>query len=166
MSWMSEKTGRPKEEEGHKRINISLNKFTREALKKIKKDGGNISKFIEKELKPVLEQLDPRDAAIHIWRIEDYLKKQIIKAAEKGKFEEVKAICSIINAIEDYRKLAGMPSLELPQSENGFKLNQGKVSLSKDEAEKIAVMMEIAERYKLKWLKDFVENYLMLRKEE
>jgi hypothetical protein len=37
MSWMNKKTGRPQEEEGHERINVSLNKFSRQWLKKVRK---------------------------------------------------------------------------------------------------------------------------------
>ena len=44
MSWMNdEKTGRPKEEGGHKRVNISLNLNTRKVLNRVE----NRSKFIE-----------------------------------------------------------------------------------------------------------------------
>jgi len=32
MSWMSKKTGRPKEDGGHQRINISVDEFTLDAL--------------------------------------------------------------------------------------------------------------------------------------
>lgn len=53
MSYLSDKTGRPKEEDGHKRINISVDKFTKDALEKVKEKDGNASRFIEKELKTV-----------------------------------------------------------------------------------------------------------------
>jgi len=43
MSWMSNKTGRPKEQGGHERRNISVDKPTDTILKKV----GNKSKFIE-----------------------------------------------------------------------------------------------------------------------
>jgi hypothetical protein len=44
MSWMNdEKTGRPKEEGGHQRVNISLNLNTRKVLNRVE----NRSKFIE-----------------------------------------------------------------------------------------------------------------------
>ena len=43
MSWMSEKTGRPKEDGGHQRIDISVDEFTFDVLQDI----GNKSKFIE-----------------------------------------------------------------------------------------------------------------------
>jgi len=43
MSWLSEKTGRPKEEGGHRRINISVDEPTYSVLKEV----GNRSQFIE-----------------------------------------------------------------------------------------------------------------------
>jgi len=43
MSWMSKKTGRPKEQGGHRRINISVDKPTRDVLQRAE----NKSKFIE-----------------------------------------------------------------------------------------------------------------------
>ena len=43
MSWMSRKTGRPKEQDGHKRRNISVDSYTDSVLQKV----DNKSKFIE-----------------------------------------------------------------------------------------------------------------------
>jgi len=43
MSWLSRKTGRPKEEGGHKRINVSLNLYTRDVLDAVE----NRSKLVE-----------------------------------------------------------------------------------------------------------------------
>lgn len=43
MSWTSKKTGRPKEEGGHKRINVSLNVYTRNVLDGVE----NASKLVE-----------------------------------------------------------------------------------------------------------------------
>lgn len=107
MSWMSDKTGRPKEEGGHKRINISINDFTDKALDKIRK-GGNVSRFIEKQLRPVLENLDPGEASIHVWRIEAYLGRQIIKAVKKDKPELAQTLGSLATAIKDFRDLCGI----------------------------------------------------------
>jgi hypothetical protein len=47
--------GRPKEQGGHKPYKLSFDKFTSDALEKIRKHG-NISKFVEDRLKPELEQ--------------------------------------------------------------------------------------------------------------
>jgi hypothetical protein len=109
MSWMSKKTGRPKEKGGHKRINISVDKFTEKALTKIREGDGNISRFIEKQLKPVLENLDPGEASIHVWRIETYLSRQIVKATQQNKPDTVIALASIATALKDFRNLCGVP---------------------------------------------------------
>jgi len=109
--------GRPKEEGGHQPIKLSLNKFTRSALKKVKDGEGNLSKFVEEELRPTLEKLDPNEASIHVWRIEQYLSQQIIEETQKGNVETAKAIGSIAVAIENFRKLSGIPP-------SGFKLQQ------------------------------------------
>ncbi len=101
--------GRPKEEGGHKPFKLSFDKFTSQALEKIREGNGNISGFVESELSPVLKQLDPGESSIHIWRIEQYLAGRIIDAASNGEFETVKALGSIGNALKDYRKLAGIP---------------------------------------------------------
>lgn len=109
MSWMSEKTGRPKEEDGHKRINISIDKFTDEALDKIRK-GGNVSKFIENELRPTLRKLDPSDVSFHVWRIEVYLSQQIINAIEARAREETAPLR------KQWRKGNDSPSLFIYQT--------------------------------------------------
>ncbi|PIV20789.1 MAG: hypothetical protein COS40_10740 [Deltaproteobacteria bacterium CG03_land_8_20_14_0_80_45_14] len=109
--------GRPKEEGGHQPIKLSLNKFTRNALKKVKDGEGNLSKFVEEELRPTLEKLDPNEASIHVWRIEQYLSQQIIEETQKGNVETAKAIGSIAVAMENFRKLSGIPP-------SGFKLQQ------------------------------------------
>ena len=106
--------GRPREEGGHKRIDISLDKETRRKLEKFKKRGGNVSQFIEREIKPVLEKLDPGEQAIHIYRIEAYLSKQILEAVNKGDFETVKILGSVAKAIDDYRRFTGIPPLDYP----------------------------------------------------
>jgi hypothetical protein len=104
--------GRPKEENGHERIDLTLNKKTREKLDKIKKKKGNVSKFIEKELKPTLDKLDPGELSIHIYRIQVYLANEISDALQQGKLEDLKVLAGIANAIDDYRALAGILPLD------------------------------------------------------
>lgn len=94
-----------REQGGHKRINISVDEFTDNALDKIREGDGNVSEFIEKQLRPVLENLDPGEASIHIWRIEAYLSQQIIKATKQNKPSTVQALASIANALGDFRRL-------------------------------------------------------------
>jgi hypothetical protein len=72
--------GRPKEEGGHKAWKLSLNKMTTEGLKKIREGGGNASKWIEKQLKPEIENLDPGEASVEIWRFEIHLNRKISEA--------------------------------------------------------------------------------------
>jgi len=118
MSWMSEKTGRPKEEGGHTRIDISIDKFTKEALNKIREGDGNVSKFIEKQLRPVLETLDPGEASIHVWRIEAYLNQQMSKALKRNKPDTIIALASIATALEDFRNLCGIPPRDLSSDQD------------------------------------------------
>ena len=60
MSWLSKKTGRPKQEGGHKRVNVSISKQTLEVLDQIKRKYGdvNFSQFVEELIKlyPELEE--------------------------------------------------------------------------------------------------------------
>ncbi|MEM3760514.1 MAG: hypothetical protein QXZ02_05305 [Candidatus Bathyarchaeia archaeon] len=123
--------GRPKEEGGHKRIDISLDKETRRKLEKFKRQGGNVSKFIEKEIKPTLEALDPAEQSIHIYRIESYLSHEIIEALGKGDLEAVSVLGSIAKAIDDYRKIAHIPPLTL------------NLPVSSKPSEKVEVIKEI-----------------------
>lgn len=105
--------GRPKEEGGHERKrNISFNKFTNEALDKIKKKGGNISKYIEKSLKAELENLDPGDVSPEIWRYETYLNQRISEALIEDKPGKAKALTSILVALKDFRSLCGISPLK------------------------------------------------------
>jgi len=52
MSWMSKKTGRPKEDGGHKRMNISVDEFTLNVLQ----EADNKSKLVEHSLRVLLNQ--------------------------------------------------------------------------------------------------------------
>jgi hypothetical protein len=109
---MSEKTGRPKEQGGHKRRNLSFDKLTNEALNKIKGKGGKISQFIEKALRPELENLDPGEASVEIWRYEAYLNRKISEALIQDKPGKAKALTSILVALKDFRSLCGIPPLD------------------------------------------------------
>lgn len=60
MSWLSKRTGRPKEQGGHKRVNVSISKQTLEVLEQIKRKYGdvNLSQLVEMliEFYPELEE--------------------------------------------------------------------------------------------------------------
>jgi len=103
--------GRPKEDGGHIPLKITVDKFCSEALDKISK--GKKSKFIEDVLKPVLEQLDPNDSSIFVWKIDAWITKNIQDAAAKGNFKQVQALAYLANklkdALGDARNLCGTP---------------------------------------------------------
>ena len=105
MSWMSEKTGRPKEQDGHKRINISVDKFVAQGLEKV----GNKSQFLESVARPVLEKMDPGEASIFLWQIDIYLSQGIIAATKERDFGQVQALGWLASQLEDARKLCGIP---------------------------------------------------------
>jgi len=107
MSYLSKRTGRPKEQGGHNRHNISMEKFVSEALKKVR----NKSKFIESVVKPALEKLDPGEACVFIWEFDVYIKQLIINAAKDGNFELVQTLGWIADQLEDPRRLCGKPQL-------------------------------------------------------
>jgi hypothetical protein len=165
--------GRPKEEGGHKRIDISLDKETRRKLEKFKKQGGNVSQFIEREIKPVLERLDPAEQSVHVYRIEVYLSHEIINAVNKGDFEAVKILGGLAKAIDDYRKLAHIPPLTL-KVEDVFGRQKRKFGFwewlkfksARDRLEEqhiwrpdaLPALEDIAETYGLDWLKRTIEH--------
>jgi len=164
--------GRPREEGGHKRIDISLDKETRRKLEKFKKHGGNVSQFIEREIKPVLERLDPGEQSVHVYRIEAYLSHEIINAVNKGDFEAVRVLGDLARAIDDYRKLAHIPPLTL-KGEASFGRKRKfsfwewlKFKSARDKLEEqrifrpevLPALEDMAELYGLNWLKRYIEH--------
>jgi hypothetical protein len=105
LSWLSKKTGRSKEKGGHKRHNVSFEKFISDALKKV----GNKSQFLESVARPVLKKLDPGEASVFLWQIDNLLSQGIIKATKEGNFEQVQALSWIADQLEDARRLCGTP---------------------------------------------------------
>ncbi len=97
--------GRPKEQGGHKTLNISVDKFVAEALAKV----DNKSQFIEKVARPVLEQLDPGEASVFLWQIDVYISQQIITATQNQNFNQAQALSWLASQLEDARKLCGIP---------------------------------------------------------
>ena len=79
MSWMSGKTGRPKEQGGHVRKNITISKETLEVVEEIKKKYGNMnfSQFIENciQIYPMLEETAKEQTEIMIRVVADLLSK-------------------------------------------------------------------------------------------
>jgi hypothetical protein len=123
----STKTGRKKEQGGHTRINLSVEKFVSDALGKV----GNRSQFAEKVMKPVLEKLDPAEASVFVWRIDAYIIQGISKAAQQEDFKQVQALAYLASCMEDARKLCGVPPSDfkfpLPSNEGALNFIDTKI---------------------------------------
>jgi hypothetical protein len=107
---MSKKTGRKKEEGGHKRHNVSFGKFVSEALSKV----ANKSQFLEKIAKPVLEQLDPGPPCETIQKIDCILNLEINNALENRDYGTVQALSNFAASMQDYRDVCQLPKPNLP----------------------------------------------------
>jgi len=79
LSWLSKKTGRPKQEGGHKRVNVSISKETLEILEEIKRKYGNMnfSQFVEELIKlyPELEETSKEGFNIALKMVLDMLNQ-------------------------------------------------------------------------------------------
>jgi hypothetical protein len=93
--------GRPKDGPGHRPFNMSLRKDIYNMLKKVP----NKSDFVERTIRPVLEQLDPGPACEFIWEIDEKAKKLVFEAHRKKDYAKAMAIEAIICSLEDYRAL-------------------------------------------------------------
>lgn len=110
--------GRPKEEGGHKRMNVTLNNETREGLRKIKEKKGQArSKFIENALGPLIREFDPGDSCEALGEIDCLLQCRVSSAASKQDFEKAAALTAIGNALDPFRSLC-RPTKE-DATENG-----------------------------------------------
>ena len=90
MSWMSNKKGRPKEQGGHRRMNISLDKPTRDVLQRTENKSRFIEhaihawghptriKFFEPKEKLNDDQYTFKDAAIFTWTPENSTDNAIL----------------------------------------------------------------------------------------
>ena len=107
---MSKKTGRPKEEGGHKRHQVSFGKFVSEALKKV----GNKSQFLERIAKPVLEQLDPGPLCHLIQSFDQQITLETEQALRNKDYGKVQALSNFASWLQDYRGLCELPQLDLP----------------------------------------------------
>jgi hypothetical protein len=106
---MSKKTGRPKEEGGHKRHNVSFGKFVSEALSKV----SNKSQFLEKIAKPVLEQLDPGPLCQFIQSIDRQITVETEEALKNKDYGKVQALSNFAGWLQDYRGLCELPQPNL-----------------------------------------------------
>lgn len=119
MSWTSDKTGRPKEEGGHLRINFSAEKFVAEALKKV----DNKSKFLESVARPVLKKMDPGEASVFLWQVDALIIRGISKATREGDFEQIQSLGWLASQLDDARNLCGIPPENLTSEGSSGALN-------------------------------------------
>ena len=100
--------GRPKEEDGHKPTNVSLNVKTLKGLKKISE--GTRSRFIEKVLDPHLRQLDPGESCQVLDQIDKTLRSEIITALSRRDFEKAATLSTMGNSLSEFRVLCRLPA--------------------------------------------------------
>jgi hypothetical protein len=93
--------GRPKEEDGHKPLKISVDNFTYNALEKIE----NKSKFIEQCMRPILEQFDLGEATEILKMVDEMISREIIEATKERKYDKAVALATLGNCFRDFRKL-------------------------------------------------------------
>ena len=115
---MGSYSGRPKEEGGHKDWHLTFNKVTTEACEKVRRRGGNVSKFIEDRLKSEIENLDPGEISVYVWAYEIFLSEKMVEALQEDKPGKVKAIASIMVALKDFRSLCGIPPPDFKLCQN------------------------------------------------
>ena len=87
-------------------MTLSFNRWTRQALKKLKK--GSISRFVEEELEPHLKKLDPGDACVYVKRINDELNDGIRQALNMGDYERAETLIAIKRKLRDEITLCGI----------------------------------------------------------
>jgi len=104
--------GRPKEEGGHKDYHLTFNKTTSEALEKVRKGDTKISAFIEKSLKPDIDNLDPGEVSVYVWQYEVYLSLKVSEALMEDNPGKAKALTTILVALKEYRNWSGVPPMD------------------------------------------------------
>jgi hypothetical protein len=102
--------GRPKEEEGHKRINLSINAETHKGLMKIHDKGGNRSKFVENVVRPHIQQLDPGESCKILGEIDNRLRDEIVSAVSDHDFEKATTLATIGDVLTPFMSLCRIPT--------------------------------------------------------
>lgn len=97
--------GRPKEEGGHKPINLSVDYETFNVLGKMGGKGENRSKFIESIFRPHIKQLDPDPSCKVISQIDSILNNAMDSALQDKDFEQLATISMIATHFEPFRYL-------------------------------------------------------------
>ena len=110
--------GRPKEQGGHRHLNVSMDDETLQALKKV----SNKSKFIEEKIGPILRQMDPGPACKNVVHVLNYISDEVVKAVGGGHYEKAMALSDMANSLKDYRDLCGLDvSATVKQAINNVK---------------------------------------------
>jgi hypothetical protein len=108
--------GRPKEEDGHKPINLSLNAETHKVLMKIHNKSGNRSKFVEKVVRPHIRQLDPGESCKLLGEFDQRLKDEIVTALSKHNFEKAATLATIGDVLTPFMSLCRIPTGDASES--------------------------------------------------
>ena len=106
--------GRPKDGPGHRPFNMSLRKDVYDMLEKVP----NKSDFVERTIRPVLEQLDPGPACEFIWEIDEKAKNLVLEAHRKKDYAKAMTIEAIMYSLEDYRTLCTEPFYDIKSCED------------------------------------------------
>jgi hypothetical protein len=102
--------GRPEEEDGHKPINLSLNAETHKVLMKIHNKSGNRSKFVEKVVRPHIQQLDPGESCKILGEFDQRLRNEIVTALSKHNFEKAATLATIGDVLTPFMSLCRIPT--------------------------------------------------------
>jgi hypothetical protein len=108
--------GRPKEEEGHNRINLSLNAETYNVLMKIHNERGNRSKFVENVVRPHIRQLDPGESCKILGEFDQRLRNEIVTALSKQNFEKAATLATIGDVLTPFMSLCRIPTGDASES--------------------------------------------------
>jgi len=93
--------GRPKDGPGHRPFNMSLRKDVYDMLEKVP----NKSDFVERTIRPVLEQLDPGPACEFLREIDEKAKDTVLEAHNNKDYAKAMTVEAIMCSLEDYRAL-------------------------------------------------------------
>jgi hypothetical protein len=108
--------GRPKEEDGHKPINLSFNAETHKVLMKIHNKSGNRSKFVEKVVHPHIRQLDPGESCKILGEFDQRLRDEIVTALSKHNFEKAATLATIGDVLTPFMSLCRVPTGDARES--------------------------------------------------
>jgi len=93
--------GRPKDGPGHRPFKMSVRRDVYEMLEKVP----NRSEFIERTIRPVLEQLDPGPACKFLKEIDEKAEDTVLEAHRNRNYAKAMTIEAIMYSLNDYRAL-------------------------------------------------------------